>query len=162
MSAVDEMLASNADFARGFQSGGLPAPPSRRVAVLTCMDARVDPARALGLGPGEAHVIRNAGGVATADAVRSLLISQQLLGTEEIVVVHHTNCGMLGFRDDEVKDRVEAETGIRPDFALEAFTDLDGDVRQTLARLQASPFLRTDRARGFVYDVDTGRLREVG
>jgi carbonic anhydrase len=127
------------------------------------MDARVDPVRVLGLRPGEAHVLRNAGGVVTEDTVRSLMISQRLLGTSEIIVIHHTDCGMLKFRDRELKDAVEAETGIRPPFATEAFSDLDDDVRESIARIQGSPFIpRTQVIRGFVYDVHSGRLREVG
>jgi len=125
------------------------------------MDARLDVYRILGLQEGDAHVIRNAGGVVTEDAIRSLVISQRLLGTREIVLIHHTDCGMLSFRDDELKDAIAAETGIRPPFALEAFGDLEGDVRQSIARLQASPFLRHKHVRGFVYDVNTGRLNEV-
>jgi carbonic anhydrase len=132
------------------------------VAVLACMDARLDPARALGLEEGDAHVIRNAGGVVSEDAVRSLVISQRLLGTEEIALIHHTDCGMLTFTDAEVKDAIEAEVGIRPSFALEAFADVDADVRQSISRIRANPLIpHTDAVRGFVYEVETGRLREV-
>jgi carbonic anhydrase len=132
------------------------------VAVLACMDARLDPARALGLEEGDAHVIRNAGGVVSEDAVRSLIVSQRLLGTEEIALIHHTDCGMLTFTDAEVKDAIEAEVGIRPSFALEAFADVDADVRQSIARIRANPLIpHTDAVRGFVYEVETGRLREV-
>ncbi len=162
MTAVDDLLARNAAYARGFTHGGLPAPPARKVAVVTCMDARIDAYRMLGLEVGEAHVIRNAGGVVTDDVIRSLLISQRLLGTREVMLVHHTGCGMASFRDDEVKDAVEAEVGIRPPFALEAFRDAEQDVRQSIARVLASPFLPCkDAVRGFVYDVATGALREV-
>jgi carbonic anhydrase len=130
--------------------------------VLACMDARLDPARVLGLEEGDAHVIRNAGGVASEDAIRSLVISQRLLGTEEIILIHHTDCGMETFTDGAVKDAIHADTGIRPSFALEAFPDADADVRQTIARIQASPFIpRKDHIRGFVYEVETGKLREV-
>jgi carbonic anhydrase len=162
MTQTDSFLKNNEDYAKTFDKGGLPVPPSKKVAVLACMDARLDVHKILGLQEGEAHVIRNAGGEATDDAIRSLLISQRLLGTEEVVLIHHTGCGMLTFTDDEVKAKIQSETGIRPSFALEAFTDLDGDVRQSIARIKASPFIpKKDKIRGFVYDVKTGRLREV-
>jgi carbonic anhydrase len=162
MSVTDELLASNEDYAASFDKGHLPMPPARKVAVLACMDARLDPARALGLDEGDAHVIRNAGGVASDDAIRSLVISQRLLGTREIVLVHHTDCGMLTFKDDEVKDQILADTGLRPSFALEAFPDEVEDVRQSMRRIRSSPFIpHTDAVRGFVYDVATGRLDEV-
>ena len=162
MSATDGLLANNARYASGFAKGYLAAPPNRKVAVLACMDARLDPARALGLEEGDAHVIRNAGGSVTDDAIRSLLISQRLLGTSEIVLIHHTDCGMLGFQDDEVAAAIEADAGIRLPFALGGFADLEGDVRQSIARVKASPFLPATRSvRGFVYEVETGRLREV-
>jgi carbonic anhydrase len=162
MTQTDSLLKNNEDYAKTFDKGGLQVPPSRKVAVLACMDARLDVHKILGLQEGEAHVIRNAGGEVTDDAIRSLLISQRLLGTEEVVLIHHTGCGMLTFTDDEVKAKIQSETGIRPSFALEAFTDLDGDVRQSIARIKASPFIpKKDKIRGFVYDVKTGRLREV-
>ena len=162
MSATDELLKNNEEYARGFDKGDLPLPPAKKVAVVACMDARLDPARVLGLEEGDAHVIRNAGGVITDDEIRSLVISQRLLGTTEIVLIHHTDCGMLTFTDDEVKGQIEADTGIKPEFALEAFSDLDGDVRQSIARIQASPFIpNKGSVRGFVYEVETGRLREV-
>jgi len=162
MSVTDELLRDNETYAAGFDKGDLPLPPARRVAVLACMDARLDPARALGLSEGDAHVIRNAGGVATDDAIRSLAISQRLLGTEEIVLLHHTDCGMLTFSDDAFRGQIEQDTGIRPPWAAEAFADLDADVRQSIARIRASPFLlHVDRVRGFVYEVESGRLREV-
>jgi len=162
MSVTDELLAANASYAETFDKGHLPLPPGRKVAVLACMDARLDPARVLGLEEGDAHVIRNAGGVASDDAVRSLVISQRLLGTEEIVVIHHSDCGMVTFTDDAVKAQIEADTGLRPPFALESFTNEDDDVAHTLRRIKASPFIpHTDRVRGFVYDVHTGRLDEV-
>ncbi|HSK98354.1 MAG TPA: carbonic anhydrase [Euzebyales bacterium] len=162
MSRTDELLANNAAYVEGFDKGDLPVPPGRGVAVVACMDARLDPARVLGLEEGDAHVIRNAGGVITDDAIRSLLISQRLLGTTEIILIHHTDCGMLTFSDDDVKRQVEQDTGIRPPFALEAFADLEGDVRQSIARIKASPFVpHADAVRGFVYDVKTGELREV-
>lgn len=155
-------IERNADYADSFDKGHLPAPPVRKAAVVACMDARLDTARLLGLEEGDAHVIRNAGGVVTDDVLRSLLISQRLLGTREIVVVQHTGCGMLTFRDDDVKDAVEADTGLRPPFALEAFADLDRNVRQSIRRIEACPFVpHKDSIRGFVYDVATGRLREV-
>jgi carbonic anhydrase len=162
MTATDDFLANNEQYAAGFSKGELAMPPAKKTAVLACMDARLDPARILGLQEGDAHVIRNAGGVASEDAIRSLVISQRLLGTEEIVLIHHTDCGMLTFTDDAVKDQIQADTGIRPSFALEAFPDAADDVRQTAARIKASPFMaRTDAIRGFVYDVATGKLDEV-
>ena len=141
----------------------LPAAPARKLAVLACMDARLDPARVLGLEEGDAHVIRNAGGVVSDDALRSLAISQNLLGTEEIVLIHHTDCGMLTFTDAEFADRLEDETGERPDWPVHSFRDLEGNVRESIERIRDSPFVpRTENVRGFVYEVETGRLREVG
>ena len=138
------------------------AQPAKNIAVLACMDHRLHPVRDVGLEEGDAHVIRNAGGVASEDAIRSLVISQRLLGTKQIVVVHHTDCGMLKFTDDQLKDDIERDTGIRPPFALEAFADLDADVVETIARIKASPFIPyKDKIRGFVYDVETGALRQV-
>ena len=162
MSATNDMLDSNQRYANAFSKGDLPMPPGKKLAVLACMDARLDVHKILGLEEGDAHIIRNAGGVATDDAIRSLVISQRLLGTEEIILIHHTDCGMLTFTDDEVKGQIEQETGIRPPFALEAFTDAAADVRQSMARIEASPFIpRKSNVRGFVYDVRTGRLDEV-
>lgn len=162
MSAADDFLRRNRAYAEDFEGGGLPVPPSKKVAVVACMDARLDVYRLAGIELGEAHVIRNAGGVVTEDTIRSLVISQRLLGTEEIVLIHHTDCGMLTFRDDEVKDRITEEVGIRPPFALEAFPEPEGDVRQSIARIQASPFLPSKEAvRGFLFDVKTGGLEEV-
>ncbi|HZD74845.1 MAG TPA: carbonic anhydrase [Actinomycetota bacterium] len=162
MSVTDELLHSNDAYARSFSSGDLPLPPARHVAVVACMDARLNPYGMLGLREGDAHVIRNAGGVVTDDVIRSLLISQRLLGTREIVLVHHSDCGMLTFRDDDVKSAVEADTGLRPPFALEAFGHLDQDVRQSIARIKGSPFIpHKESVRGFVYDVASGKLREV-
>jgi carbonic anhydrase len=162
MSATDELLASNASYAAAFTKGDLPMPPTKKIAIVACMDARLDPARVLGLEEGDAHVIRNAGGVISEDAIRSLVISQRLLGTDEIILIHHSDCGMLTFTDDEVKTAIVKETGLRPPFALEAFGDVDADVRQSIARIKTSPFVpKTDHIRGFVYDVTTGRLREV-
>jgi carbonic anhydrase len=162
MSATDELVNNNAAYADAFTAGDLPMPPAKGVAVVACMDARLNVHGLLGLREGDAHVIRNAGGVVTDDAIRSLLISQRLLGTREIILIHHTDCGMLTFHDDEVKAAVEADTGLRPPFALEAFGDLDDDVRQSIRRIKASPFVpHTDSVRGFVYDVGTGKLREV-
>jgi carbonic anhydrase len=161
MSATDDLLRNNEAYAANFDKGDLPMPPGRKVAVVACMDARLDPARALGLEEGDAHVIRNAGGVVTDDAIRSLAISQRLLGTEEIVLIHHTDCGMLTFNDDEFKASIERETGIKPGWAAEAFGDLEADVRQSIARIEATPFLPHKNVRGFVYEVETGRLREV-
>ena len=163
MSVTDDLVRNNESYARSFKKGSLPLPPAKHIAVLACMDARLDVHKILGLEEGDAHVIRNAGGVATDDAIRSLTISQRLLGTTEIILIHHTDCGMLTFHDDDVKRQIEKETGIRPAFALEAFSDLNEDVRQSIARIKASPFVpHKDRIRGFVYDVRTGRLNEVG
>jgi carbonic anhydrase len=161
MSATDELVANNEAYAASFarRDSGKPAP---KVAVLACMDSRLDPVQVLGLRDGEAHVIRNGGGVVTEDAIRSLVISQRLLGTEEIVLIHHTDCGMVTFRDEDVSAAIEDETGIRPPFAFEAFQDVEESLRQSIAKIISSPFIpRTDHVRGFVYDVDTGRLREV-
>jgi carbonic anhydrase len=162
LSTTDALLRNNAAYVAGFQAGDLPMPPAKQVAVLACMDARLNPYGALGLHEGDAHVIRNAGGVVTDDAIRSLAISQRLLGTREIVLIHHTDCGMLTFHDDDLKAAVEKETGLRPPFALEAFADVEEDVRQSIRRIQASPFVpHKDAVRGFVYDVRTGQLNEV-
>jgi carbonic anhydrase len=162
MSVTDELLHNNAAYAASFDKSELPLPPAKKVAIIACMDARLDPYAALGLHEGDAHVIRNAGGVVTDDEIRSLAISQRLLGTEEIVLIHHTDCGMLTFSDDDFRRSIEDETGVRPDWDALAFNDLDGDVRRSIARIKASPFIpRTDSVRGFVYDVETGRLREV-
>jgi carbonic anhydrase len=162
VSTTDELLRNNADYAAAFQAGDLPLPPAAQVAVVACMDARLNPYGALGLSEGDAHIIRNAGGVVTDDAIRSLTISQRLLGTREIILIHHTDCGMLTFNDDDVKAAIEKDTGLRPPFALEAFSDLDDDVRQSIRRIQASPFIpNKESVRGFVYDVGTGQLREV-
>ena len=162
MSLVNELLRNNEAYATSFDKGDLPLPPSRKLAVLACMDARLDVHKILGLEEGDAHVIRNAGGVATDDAIRSLVISQRLLGTQEIVLIHHTDCGMLTFTDDEVKNKIQGEVGIKPPFALEAFPKLEEDVRQTIARIKASPFIpHKDRVRGFVYDVKSAKVKEV-
>ena len=162
MSATDDLLRNNAAFAERFGDGDTPARPAKRVAVVACMDARLNPYAVLGLEPGDAHVIRNAGGVITDDEIRSLSISQRLLGTEEVVLIHHTECGMLTFRDDEFRDQIQKETGIKPPWAAEAFDDLEEDVRQSIQRIKASPFIpNKDSVRGFVYDVKTGRLSEV-
>jgi carbonic anhydrase len=162
MSVTDELLENAAAYKASFDKGDLPLPPGRRIAIVACMDARLNPYGLLGLQEGDAHVIRNAGGVITDDEIRSLAISQRLLGTEEIVLIHHTDCGMLTFTDDEFKRQVQDETGIKPEWAAEAFPDVDEDVRQSLARVKASPFIpRKDSVRGFVYDVHTGDLREV-
>ncbi|HEY2079295.1 MAG TPA: carbonic anhydrase [Streptosporangiaceae bacterium] len=161
MSKADEYLENNRRYAETF-GGLLPLPPSAGVAVVACMDARLNVYGILGLAEGEAHVIRNAGGAITDDEIRSLAISQRLLGTTEIILIHHTECGMLTFTDDAFKASIEKETGIRPPWAAEAFADLDDDVRQSIARIKASPFIpHTDSVRGFVFDVATGRLREV-
>jgi carbonic anhydrase len=162
LTATDELLQNNAAYAASFDKAHLPLPPARKLAVVACMDARLNLYGALGLKEGDAHVIRNAGGIVTDDAIRSLAISQRLLGTEEIILIHHTGCGMLTFTDDEFRGAVEQDTGIKPEWAAESFSDLDSDVRQSIARIKASPFIpHKDSVRGFVYEVETGRLREV-
>jgi carbonic anhydrase len=162
MSVTDDLLKNNERYAADFGKGELPMPPAKKLAVVACMDARLVVSRILGLEEGDAHVIRNAGGVVTDDEIRSLAISQRLLGTEEIILVHHTDCGMLTFTDDEFKRSIQDDTGIKPEWAAEAFNDLDEDVRQSIARIKASPFIpHTDSVRGFVYEVETGKLREV-
>jgi carbonic anhydrase len=161
MSVTDELLANNARYAGSF-SGPLPLPPAKQVAVVACMDARLNVYAILGLAEGDAHVIRNAGGVVTDDEIRSLAISQRLLGTHEVILIHHTDCGMLTFTDDEFRAAIQRDTGIKPGWAAEAFPDLDDDVRQSIARIKASPFVpNKDSVRGFVFDVATGRLDEV-
>jgi len=161
MSVTDELLANNARYAETF-AGPLPLPPAKHVAVVACMDARINVYAVLGLQEGEAHVIRNAGGVITEDEIRSLAISQRLLGTEEIILIHHTDCGMLTFTDDGFKNDIQRDTGLKPGWAAEAFDDLATDVRQSIGRIEASPFIpEKDSVRGFVFDVATGKLQEV-
>jgi carbonic anhydrase len=163
MSTTDELLKNAEEYAAGFDKGDLPLPPARKVAVLACMDARLNPQKVLGLEEGDAHVIRNAGGVVTDDEIRSLAISQRLLGTEEIILIHHTDCGMLTFTDEQFSAQLEEATGEAPAWAAESFTDLDEDVRDSIRRIRESPFIpNTDNVRGFIYEVETGRLREVG
>ena len=162
MSTTDELVKNAEAYAEGFDKSDLPMPPGKKVAVVACMDARLNPYGLLGLEEGDAHVIRNAGGVITADEIRSLAISQNLLGTEEIVLIHHTDCGMLTFTDEEFAAKLEEETGSKPDWSAEAFSDLDEDVRKSVARIKESPFIpKKDSVRGFVYDVESGGLREV-
>ena len=162
MSLTEELLQNNAIYAESFEKGDLPLPPARGVAVVACMDARLDVHKILGLEEGDAHVIRNAGGVITDDEVRSLTISQRLLGTREVILIHHTDCGMLTFSDDELKAQIHQEVGMKPHFSMESFSDLEEDVRQSVARIQASPFIpHKESVRGFIYEVETGRLREV-
>ena len=162
MSTTDDLLRNNEEYAASFDKGDLPMPPGKRIAIVTCMDARLSPYVMLGLSEGDAHVIRNAGGVITDDEIRSLVISQRLLGTQEVMLIQHTDCGMLTFTDDEVKAQIQEDVGVKPHFALESFSDLDENVRQSIARIQASPFIpNKDSVRGFVYEVETGRLREV-
>ena len=162
MSAIDELVQNAKSYADRFDEAALPLAPAKRVAIVACMDARLNPYGLLGLREGDAHVIRNAGGVITDDEIRSLAISQRLLGTEEIMLIHHSDCGMLTFSDDDFRRQVQEDTGIRPAWAAEAFDDLEEDVRQSIARIKASPFIpRKDAVRGFVYEVETGRLREV-
>jgi carbonic anhydrase len=162
MSITDELLKNNEQYVRTFDQGHLPLPPAKPIAILACMDARIDVHKALGLQEGEAHVIRNAGGVVTDDAIRSLVISQRLLGTREILLIHHTDCGMLTFTDEELKQQIHDEVGIKPHFAMEAFPVLEDDMRQSLARIKSSPFIpHKTSVRGFIYDVKTGKLNEV-
>jgi carbonic anhydrase len=162
MSVTDELLRNAEDYAARFDKGDLPLPPAKQVAVVACMDARLDPQAVLGLSEGDAHVIRNAGGVITDDEIRSLAISQRLLGTKEIILIHHTDCGMLTFHDDEFRRSIQDDTGIKPEWAAEAFPDLEEDVRQSIARIESSPFIPVkDSIRGFIYEVESGRLREV-
>jgi carbonic anhydrase len=162
MTVTDNLLQNNERYADGFDKGDLPLPPAKGVAVVACMDARLHVSKILGLEEGDAHIIRNAGGAVTDDAIRSLAISQRLLGTREIVLVHHTDCGMLTFTDDGFRQQIQEETGVRPEWAAEAFPDLDDDVRQSIARIKASPFVpHKENVRGFVYEVESGKLREV-
>jgi carbonic anhydrase len=161
VTVTDELVRNAESYAAEFDKGALPMPPGAKVAIVACMDARLNPYGLLGLKEGDAHVIRNAGGVITADQIRSLAISQRLLGTEEIILIHHTDCGMLTFTDDDFKRSVLEDTGIKPEWAAEAFPDLDEDVRQSIARIKASPFIPHKNVRGFVYQVEDGRLREV-
>jgi carbonic anhydrase len=161
MSATDELLQNAKAYAERFDKGDLPLPPAKKVAVVACMDARLIPTRVLGLEEGDAHVIRNAGGVVTDDEIRSLAISQRLLGTTEIVLIHHTDCGMLTFTDEDFRTSIEQDTGVRPDWHSEAFPDLEADVRKSMRRIIDSPFVPHKNVRGFVYDVKEGTLREV-
>jgi carbonic anhydrase len=162
MSVTEELLRNNAIYAESFEKGDLPLPPARDVAVVACMDARLDVHKILGLEEGDAHVIRNAGGVITDDEIRSLTISQRLLGTREVILIHHTDCGMLTFSDDELKAQIHEDVGLKPHVSMESFSDLEEDVRQSVARIQASPFIpHKESVRGFIYEVETGRLREV-
>jgi carbonic anhydrase len=162
MSATDELLKNAEKHAEGFDKGKLPMPPAKKVAIVACMDARVNPYPIFGLELGDAHVIRNAGGVVTDDEIRSLAISQRLLGTEEIILMHHTDCGMLTFDDEEFRRQIQEDTGLKPAWSPEAFDDLEADVRQSIKRIQSSPFIPHKKSiRGFVYEVETGRLREV-
>ena len=162
MSVIDEFLTNNEAYADAFTKGSLPMPPAKQIAIVVCMDARLETGALLRLVEGDAHVIRNAGGIVTDDVIRSLTISQRLLGTREIMLIHHTDCGMLTFKDDDLKQQILDETGLKPHFAMEAFDDLDSDVRQSIARVKANPFIpHKEQVRGFVYDVESGQLREV-
>ncbi len=162
MGVIDELVENAQGYAERFDKGDLPLPPRRRVAIVACMDARLNPYGLLALSEGDAHVIRNAGGVVTDDEIRSLAISQRLLGTEEVMLIHHTDCGMLTFGDDDFRRQIQDETGVKPEWAAEAFIDLEEDVRQSIGRIKASPFIpKKDNVRGFVYEVESGRLREV-
>ena len=162
MSTTDELLRNNERYANSFEKGDLPMPPAKQIAIVTCMDARLSPYVMLGLSEGDAHVIRNAGGVITDDEIRSLMISQRLLGTREVMLIHHTDCGMLTFSDEEFREQIQQEVGIKPHFPLETFADLEEDVRQSIKRIEASPFIpHKDSVRGFIYEVETGHLREV-
>ena len=162
MTVTDELLTNAGQYKATFDKGALPLPPARHIAIVACMDARLNVYGLLGLSEGDAHVIRNAGGIVTQDELRSLAISQRLLGTTEIILIHHTDCGMLTFTDDEFRQDIEKETGIKPTWAAEAFSDLDEDVKQNIARIKAeSAIPHKESVRGFIYDVATGGLREV-
>jgi len=162
MSAIDEFLSNNQTYANKFSKGSLPMPPAKQIAAVVCMDARLETGALLGLAEGDAHVIRNAGGVVTDDVIRSLTISQRLLGTREVMLIHHTDCGMLTFTDADLKQQILDDTGVNPPFDMEAFTDVDGDVRQSIDRVKTSAFIPyTEQVRGFVYEVESGQLREV-
>ncbi len=162
MSVIDEFLANNETYAERFDKASLPMPPAKKIAAVVCMDARLETGVLLGLSEGDAHVIRNAGGVVTDDVIRSLTISQRLLGTREIMLIHHTDCGMLTFTDADLHEQIRAETGIKPPFSMESFGDLETDVRQSVARVKASPYIpHKDQVRGFIYEVESGKLREV-
>lgn len=162
MSGTDDLLENNKKYAAAFEKGDVHIAPATKTAVVACMDARLQIGRLLGVEEGDIHVIRNAGGVVTDDVIRSLMISQRKQGTTEIVLIHHTDCGMLAFSDAEMKEEVYDDTGIRPPFAIDAFANLEDDVRQSMARIKASPFIpHKDRVRGFVFEVETGFLREV-
>jgi len=162
MSAIDEFLSNNQTYANKFSKGSLPMPPAKQIAAVVCMDARLETGALLGLAEGDAHVIRNAGGVVTDDVIRSLTISQRLLGTREVMLIHHTDCGMLTFTDADLKQQILDDTGVNPPFDMEAFTDVDGDVRQSIDRIKTSAFIPyTDQVRGFAYEVESGQLREV-
>jgi len=162
MSVIDEFLANNEAYAGKFTKGSLPMPPAKQIAVVVCMDARLETGALLGLVEGDAHVIRNAGGVVTDDVIRSLTISQRRLGTREIMIIHHTDCGLVTFNDADLQQQIRDETGIKPPCSMESFGDLDADVRQSLERVKASPYIpHRDQVRGFVYQVESGKLREV-
>ncbi len=162
MSIIDDLVANNDGFATTRPREHLPVQPSRRLAIVTCMDSRLDVFAALGLGDGEAHVLRNAGGVITDDVIRSLAISQRKLGTREVMLIHHSDCGMQKISDDGFRAELQEQTGVAPAFAIESFTDIEADVRQSILRVRRSPFLpHRDQVRGFVYDVDSHRLGEV-
>lgn len=162
MSVIDEILEHNEAYADQFEKGHLPMPPTKKLAVVACMDARLETGVLLKLVEGDAHVIRNAGGVVTEDVIRSLTISQRLLGTREIMLIHHTDCGMLTFKDEELKQQILGDTGFKPPFAMETFDDVEADVRQSMARIHASPYIpHKGEVRGFIYDVQSGHLKEV-
>ena len=162
MSVIDEFLSNNRNYAKNFTNGSLPMPPAKKLALVVCMDSRMDTFGMLGMDLGQAHIIRNAGGVVTDDVIRSLIISQRLQNTRAVMLVHHTDCGMLTFTDAEMKQRLKDETGVTLPFAMEAFTDLDENVRDSIARIKNNPFIpNREEVRGFVYDVKTGKLREV-
>ncbi len=162
MSVTDSFVRNNREYAENFDEGELELPPAKTIAIVTCMDARMNIGGILGLSLGDAHILRNAGGIVTDDVIRSLIVSQRILGTSEIMVIHHTDCGMTTLTDDGLKEEIYRDTGLRPPFAIEAFSDLDDDVRQSVARIKASPYIpHKDKIRGFVYEIETGRLREV-
>lgn len=162
MGIIDGLLDNNAAYARALAQSDLPAAPRKRLVVVACMDARIDVHRILGLQPGDAHVIRNAGGSVTEDVLRSVVVSQHALGTRELVLIHHTDCGMLGLDEEELKRWIEQQTGTAPDFMLGAFSNLEENLRRSVERIEKSPFLRFETVRGFIYDVNSGALHEPG
>ena len=162
MSSIDTLLANNRKYAASFLAGNLPGAPAGKIAIVTCMDARIETGTLLGLKEGDAHIIRNAGGIVTDDVIRSLMISQHLLGTREVMLIQHTQCGMMTFSDEELKNRIEKESGSRPHFDIGSFTHLEQEIRNSVIRIKETPLIpHTDSVRGFIYDVENGTLQEI-